>query len=151
MSRLVISLFLLFLTSSAVCAQTENVLLIRHFNSKHQYYFSPGNTITVHVVQGEKIKGIIASISESSLVVNGTTILLQDIVKIKRPSGNNTYAQVFGGIFVFEGILIMLASQGEPEFILGGVTAIGIGLPLLLKPAFKVRKNCQLEVAQKYR
>lgn len=142
---------------------TEKYLVVRHFKPRNQYAFLVGNLITVSTRQGLRHSGIITSISDSSVVVNGVPVRIEQISKIRQPSGNNPYAMVIGGLFILTGVIYIAASTQDvstttsssgtqdvsSQLATTGVISLAMGIPLLIKPGFKVGQNCQIEIAEK--
>jgi len=128
----------------------HNVLLVEHNNAKRQYFYAEGNVITFFTRQGERATGILADITDSTVRVDNRSYRLNDIAKIKRKTAS-TFAKVIGGIFIFDGAVILASAAAEPDLagplVFLGLTSVAIGIPLVAEPSFKVGVNCRLRVA----
>jgi hypothetical protein len=145
-----ILLYLLFPLLSTAQIANDRVLLVEHNNFKKQYFFSEGNQITFLTRQGERANGILVEVTDSTVVVNNRSYRLDDIAKIKRRTAS-TFKKVIGGIFIFDGVIILGSAAADPDLasplVFLGLTSIAIGVPLVVEPWFHVGVNCRIRVA----
>src|SRR5688572_4827879 len=113
----ILILLLCILSPALVSAQAVNdkVLLIEHNNFRKQYFFAEGNRINFLTRQGERARGILVELTDSTAKVDNKVYQLGDIAKIRRQTKNN-FVKVIGGIFILDGVLFIAAAAVDPDY-----------------------------------
>ena len=137
----VIYIFLFFLTINFVYAQQRGIHLIAKEGNKREY-LAENRRIKIKMRNGDRIAGQFVILDSTTIVIKGSQVSLDSIVKIRKASTFTAIAKPLamttGGILATSGIAML--SFAESPYSVIGIIPLFYGAAFIIVP-LTVRKH----------